>query len=235
MRIFVLALVFSFLLTVAVNIINAQDGITPQQERLNVPLNSSTSSPTRKQLNQQLRVLNKADRMATKEQIQDLRQGLKARIASRAAELKAILATFRDQRKATAAARINDNLNKINEHRTDAFTRHLTKMSEILSKLETKVKDASGSGKDTTSAQAAIASAAASINTAKQAVDAQSLKDYTITATSEATIRHDARVQRDKLHTDLKAVHEIVVAARKALSNAIRVSASTLGGIGHGT
>lgn len=156
------------------------------------------------------------------------------RIASKAAELKTRLQKFRDQKKAERAERINSNLNTINERRTDHMLKRLKRMAEILVKLEQRVSEATSAGKDTSSVSTSINQAKTAVTVAQTAVEAQATKDYTIEATSEATIRADAQAARDSLHQDLKAAHDLVVAARKAVTNAIKTAASTLGGIKYG-
>lgn len=154
--------------------------------------------------------------------------------ATRAAALKSRLEKFKDKKKATIAARINDNLNAINDRRSTAFLNHLTKMTEILTRLENKLSEASSTGKDTSSATAAIASAKTAISTAQTAATAQQGKDYTIEVSSEAKLQESIKPVRDQLHTDLKSVHDLVVAARKATSEAISTTVSTLGGVKNG-
>lgn len=158
----------------------------------------------------------------------------KERIASRAASLKEKLSKFRDKRKAAIAERVNDNLNKINERRTDAMLRHLNRMSEILAKISGRVSQATSSGQVLTEAQTAITDAQSAIDSAKEAVKAQAEKDYTIEATAEARIRDESKAKRDSLHQDLKAVHDLVVAARKAVANAISTGVSSLKGVRYG-
>lgn len=133
-------------------------------------------------------------------------------ITRKEAALKAKLQTFRDLKKASAAARINDNLNRINDKQTQQMLKHLDKMSTILGKLETRVNQGT----------AAIASAGASIASASAVVRAQSEKDYTIQVTSESTVKQDAQNTRTKLHTDLQTVRKLVIDAKQAVANAIR-------------
>lgn len=155
-------------------------------------------------------------------------------IASKEATLKARLEKFKDKQKAKITQRVNTNLNKVNENKTSAMLRHLDKMSEILNKVKTRVTEAGNIGSDLASINTAITKAESTITTAKEAVETQSTKDYTIVATSEGKIKGDAKKARDSLHTDLKLVHDLVVAARKAVSDAISTAVSTLGGETHG-
>ena len=132
----------------------------------------------------------------------------------------------------TIAEKINDNLNKINERRTNQMMDHVSKLSNILSRLDERVSNAEANGKDMSSANAAIADANAKIASAEASVSAQKLKDYTIEATSEATIKADAAAMRNKLHDDLQSVHNLIVTARQAVANAISTAVSSAKGGG---
>lgn len=173
-------------------------------------------------------------RLERKERFENRIEAKKERIASRAAALKEKLSKFRDKRKAAIAERVNENLNKINERRTDAMLKHLDRMSAILGKITGRVNEATAAGKTLTAATQALGQAQVSIETARSAVLTQAEKDYTIEATAEARIRDDARLARNNLHKDLKAVHELMVVARKAVANAISEGVSSLKGVGYG-
>lgn len=148
--------------------------------------------------------------------------------ASKAAVLKANLLKFKDQKKAALVEKINDTLAMINKKRTDQMNKNLDTMSKILSRLETYVNELTG--KDTTDAKKAIADAKSAITIVRTAVDAQSKKDYTLEATSEAIIRTDAKAARDSLHKDLKATRKLVIDAKQAVAYAIEVAAITVKG-----
>lgn len=151
---------------------------------------------------------------------------MKQRIASREAALKAKLQDFKDKRKAQVAERVNTNLNRINQQRTEQMLKHLNRMSELLSKLENRINQKTPDIKDPTAAKTAIASAKEVISVATNAVNTQAENDYTIDVTSEAAIKSDAQKMREKLHTDLQATRKTVIDAKKAVSNAVRVAKS---------
>lgn len=176
-----------------------------------------------------------ASKAAERKESMDKRlQEHKELMASKAVELKAKLAEFKDKKRAAIVEKVNTVLNIINTKRTDEMKKHLAKMSELLAKLEDRVDAKDAQGKDTTAANAAIASASAAIASASSAVDAQALKDYTVTISSESAARADTKATRNRLHQDLQAVRKLVIDAKQALSNAIRIAATTLGGIGDG-
>lgn len=208
MRTFLLALIFTFLLSATLQVAHAQE---------------STSGATRKD-----RVKEKVE--TRKENVKERVETRKERMASKEAALKTRLQNFKDKRKATVAEKVNTNLNAISTKRVEMMSKHLGKMTEILTKLETRVSEAGASGKDTSQATSAIAEAKTAIQKAQAALGAQAQKDYTITVTSESTVKADAKGVRDSLHTDLKATHDLVIAAKQAVANAIRVAKSSLGG-----
>jgi hypothetical protein len=172
-----------------------------------------------------------ANQTEIRDRMGDRMNELKAKIASKEAQLKLKLQNFKDQRKAGATQRISENLNKINANRTDQMTKHLDKMSGILVKLQDRVNTSTPSADQKAKIDAAISSASASIDLTKTSVLNQAAKDYTLTATSEAKIKDEAKAKRDLLMSDLEVARKQVIAAKQSVANAIRVAATTLGGI----
>lgn len=202
----------------------------------NLPADRQDATPTS---TRREKAKEKSDRLATKaadrrEAIKERLDEHKERLATKAAALKERLAQFKDKRKAATVERVNATLQMINEKRTDAMRKHLDTMTKLLTKLSDRVAKKKAEGKDTSQADAAIASASASIASASAAVDAQALKDYTISVSSESGVRTDAKKVRDALHADLQAVRKLVIEAKQSVAAAIRVAATTLGGIGNG-
>ncbi len=177
---------------------------------------STSSTTTRKDKIEQRIDTRKAiigQRIDTKqENIANRLEEFRQKMASREAQLKTKLQAFKDKRKATVADRVNTNLNRINQNQTQQMLKHLEQMTTILNKLGDK------GNKD------AIASASASIALAKSAVETQALNDYTITVTSEATVKANAKTSRDKLYSDIMGVRRLVQEAKKALITAIRTA-----------
>lgn len=186
---------------------------------------SNTASTIQKRIDTRTQKLE--NRLASKEATLTQRmEEIKAKIASREAALRAKLQQFRDKRKAEIAQRISTNLNKINKNQTEEMLRHLSKMPTILDKLEARVNQGKPDIKDPVKAKEAIAAARGAIASASAAAGAQAEKDYTLTGSSEAAIRAEAKAARDKLHADLQAVRKLVITAKQAVGNAIRVAKS---------
>ena len=161
-----------------------------------------------------------------KDTIQNRLTSFREKAASREAIFKSKLLTFKDKRKAEIAERVNNYLNQINKKITDMMQKHLSYMSRILDRLDSRVNSNTPDIKDIDAAKTAILSSRNTIASASSAVTEQSLKDYTIQATSEATIRADAKLKRDQLHSDLQTTRKLVIDAKQSVANAIRVAKS---------
>ena len=115
--------------------------------------------------------------------------------------------TVRDEQKRKIVERADAKIAEINKRRTDAMTRHLDKMGEILVKVKAR-------GGDTTAAGAAVADA-------RTAVVAQAAKTYTITISTDDKLKFNVGEAMKALKTDLQAVHQKIVDARKATADVI--------------
>ncbi len=143
--------------------------------------------------------------------------------------LKAKFEQFKDQKRTALALKVDQNLDSVNKNRTTAMSKNLENMTMILEKLQTRTDTASASGKDTTTVNTAIVAARAAVIDAQTSVSIQSGKEYTITATTEASLKNDVKTARDKLYNDLKTVHTQVESARKSVISAYQALASILG------
>mgnify|MGYP001602945732 CR=1 FL=1 len=120
---------------------------------------------------------------------------------TRSAEIKNI----RNEKKRAVVENLDKRFAEVNAKRTSQMTKHLDKMTEILTKVTG----------DTASASSAI-------QTARDANTAQAAKVYTITITTEKNLKMDVGKVRSQLEADLKAVHQLVVAARRAVKPVIK-------------
>lgn len=169
-----------------------------------------------------------------RESIQQRINEKRAEIASKAAILREKLQNFRDKIKAATVQRISDTLNRINQNQTGQMQKHLDKMSGMITRLESRVAEASGAGQNIASASGAVNDAKEAIASASAAVTAQAGMDYTISVSSESAVRVDAKQQRDRLHNDLKSVRQLVINAKQAVAKTIMTVAKTLGGVKSG-
>lgn len=195
--------------------IYAQGGATPEVDARIMPIQASGAGAFKSPLSDQV--------MARKE-----------KMATRAAELKAKLARFKDKAKAKRVENLNNNLNTVNTNLTTAMQNNLQKISEALGKLKTRAAEAEATGKDISSIKDDIAAVESSWAAADAAVKAQMEKDYTVVVNTESTIKADAQSARNTLRTDLKVVHDSVVETRKSLVDAVKNALSLMRGGNNG-
>ena len=111
---------------------------------------------------------------------------------------RAKLKTIRDEKKRAIVERLDTRFNEVNAKRTSEMGKHLDKMTEILGRVSPEIQ------------------------TARDANTAQAAKVYTITISTEKNLKIDVGKVRSQLEADLKAVHELVVAARTAVRAVIK-------------
>lgn len=164
---------------------------------------------------------------------QEFKENREERIEARQtkrAEFKEKWAAIRDKTKQTVLERIDAQMNKVNENMTNMWQRIINRMQEIAAKLQTRLDTLKGEGKDTAAAQTALDEADAALITAENAVAAQKEKDYVIEFTDENGLRVGATSAKTQLRADLKAVHDLVQAARTQLREAIAAAKEINGG-----
>lgn len=149
--------------------------------------------------------------------------------AARREEFRARLSTIRDAKKKAIVERIDQRMVEINANRTAIMLRHLTKIEEILARIETRVNDLSTSGKDVATIRTAITTARAAITTARTAVNAQAAKNYAIDITTEANLGSAVSSVRTAFAKDLQTAHQSVVTARKSVRDVLTALAKVIG------
>lgn len=111
---------------------------------------------------------------------------------------KTKLRSIRDEKKKALVEKLDARFAEVNTKRTTQMAKHLDKMTEILGKTIPEIQKA------------------------REANTAQAAKTYIITITTEKNLKMDVGKVRSQLEADLKAVHELVVAARKAVKAVIK-------------
>ncbi len=130
---------------------------------------------------------------------------IKERISSKSAAFKAKLQTLKDAKKKEVVERVQVRLTDINENRTQHYTKVLARLTVILERMKERRPEA-----DITEAEEAIA-------TAQAAVDAQGIKEYIPTITTESTLRLTVGQSMSQLQKDLQETKTLVQEAKKAV------------------
>lgn len=152
-----------------------------------------------------------------------------ANIKERKEEFKERLAGLKDERKQAKVDNVAKRLEFLNEKWVAEWNKMLTRLSEILAKIEDKTNEAAASGKDTASTTAAIALAKSAISEAQTAVDLQSTKTYVITLNEEDTLRSDVETTTKQFKIDIEATKTSIKEARQAVVAVFRTLKEVVG------
>ncbi len=154
----------------------------------------------------------------------------KQEVEKRHNQVQEHLKQVKNRHHAQIAEKIHQNLNHVNTTLTTAWSHHLSKMSEILIKLEDHLNQAAKDGKDVANTQAALNNAKQAVTTAENALNSQADKTYTFNISNPDHIGSDIQAARDTLHNDLKTVHETLKNAKEAVVEATKAVNQLVGG-----
>lgn len=158
----------------------------------------------------------------------EARDDLRNQITQARDDFKAKLAEIKDARKKAIVENIDTKIKTINENRTQEMLRHLDRLTIILAKVSSKEAALKSQGKDTTALLNSISLAKTAIESARTAVNAQALKTYTATITTDETLKTAITTLLTQFKLDIKTTHQLVVAAQKAVSAAHKAAGLTV-------
>lgn len=174
------------------------------------------------------RTENKEKILEQKNNIHDLRKNLQEKrletknaIEQKRETLKNDLAKIKDQRKTQTVVKIDGNLEKINETRTNNLMDSLSKIEQVLQKVIDRTAKLESSGQDVSAVKTAIENAKIAIATGKTAIGDQSAKVYKITITEENKLKTDVSSAVKSLQGDIVLAREAVRKAHEAVKTAI--------------
>lgn len=188
----------------------------------------------------ELRQKNLESREALRQQIEERKEELKARMEEKRQELKdqmeqkreelkQRLEKIRDERKKEVVERINGQIGELNERLTNHYLDVLEKLGGLLVRIAERTDNAEERGVDVSAVRTAINEANLSIANAKEAIEVQSGKTYTIEVTSEEGLKNDVGRARQAFHDDMVSVRDAVKAAHDAVRNAATTLANSIG------
>ena len=144
-------------------------------------------------------------------------------------EFRSRISAIRDEKKKAIVERVDKRIAEINTNRTGIMTRHLTKIEEVLNRIEARALEVEKNGKDISAVKTAITTARTTIVASQTAVSAQAAKTYTIDITTEDKLGSAVSAARTALAEDLQTTHQTVVTARKAVRDVLTALAKIVG------
>lgn len=163
-----------------------------------------------------------------KAKIKENKQKFEEEIKQKKEDLKQRLKKIKDEKKKQAVERIDQSMDNLNKRLLDHYTSVLGKLQDVLTRIGQRADEFQSRGVDVSITRQAIDKAVESINVARAAIVAQSVKTYGLQINSEDKLKLDVGKARKQLHDDLDKVKEIVKDAHVAVRNA----ATSLAGSG---
>lgn len=188
---------------------------------------------------EELRQRNLESREALRRQIEERKEGLKVRkeekkqelkdqMEQNRKELKKQLGKVKDERKKETVERINAQIGELNERLTNHYLNVLEKFEGLLVRIAERADNAEEKGIDVSAVRTAINEANLSIAAAKEAIEIQSGKIYTIDVTNEKGLKNDVGITRRAFHSDIVSVRETVKVAHDAVRNSTITLANSI-------
>ena len=105
----------------------------------------------------------------------------------------------------------------MNEKWTSHWTDSLTRLTEILEKLESRSSELADSGVDTAEVDAAISDARAAVDSAQDAINAQAANVYEINFEDESTLREDIQPIVTGFREEMRETFSTIKTAKEAV------------------
>jgi hypothetical protein len=188
------------------------------------PLKTATTSARYELKQQKIELLEQAKqkRLEIEQQTKQKRLELIAEMAAKREEFKTKLQTIKDVNKQKLVENIDQRISFLNTNWVNLWNAALTRLTEILAKIESRSNELAATGKDTRDLNNAIAVAKTAINNAQNLVTDQSGKSYVINITNETSLHEDVKSQMSKFKTDSLEIRKSIQAAREAVHKAFQ-------------
>lgn len=163
------------------------------------------------------------------EEIKEKQEEARAKFESEREAFKARLETIKDEKKQKTLENLAARFETVNTNRTDAMTKRLNKMGEILDKVSARATVAQNEGKDTSAVDTAVSAAQSALSAAKVAVANQAGKQYTIGITYESNLKNDVARSLEQMRTDFAGVEQSLKTAHEAVQKTVQALAAVVG------
>lgn len=198
----------------------AERKVLMEQKRINMQMKPPVESTGEMRIHRE-EMKSKIENL--REEMQQKREEAKTRFQEQREEFKQKKETIRDERKKETIENIDIKINELNTKHTENLQQNLTKVTEILDRIDQKVASLEAEGKDTSAITTSSTNARTLISVAAEAIKTQAGKEYIINATDETLLKDEVKKTFAAFRNDIKAVHEKVKAAREAVVQSARL------------
>ena len=163
----------------------------------------------------------KTNREQALEEFQARREAAKEERELKREEFKQKLSEIKDERKRKIVELLDLRTDKLVERWVEHWNIVLSRLTEILAKIESRADKAEEAGHDVSGVRTAIAEAEAAIAEAQNAVNELAGKTFVIEITDEDSLGQNVSDSVHQVREELQAVREKVRAARQAVLDAL--------------
>jgi len=162
-----------------------------------------------------------ANREEFRKELEEGRDKAKAAIEENREAFKEKVKSLNDEKKKTAVADFSEKISELNKKYTDHLASVVNNIEVILQGIISRTEKAAVDGKDVTSVREAITEAEKDIATARSQIVKQAATTYAVDGSlTDDNLRAEISSVRDALRNDLQAARDIVLAARRSVSEA---------------
>ncbi len=137
------------------------------------------------------------------------------------------LSEFKNKQKQMVLARIEKNLNSLNERFVEHMQERIERLEEILSKLEERLNKIKEEGGETTDAEALLEAVRTSMDSLKAAVEEQAAKVYTPVLMAEETVGSEMKEIHRTIAADFKVIRDMVLTVRRQMLDLLKALKET--------
>jgi len=154
-----------------------------------------------------------------KKEIEATREEVKLKIEDMKASFKENISKIKDENKKISSEKIITIIQALNTKFTGQLSVKIDQIENVLVGIESRISKADTNGIDTSLAKAEVLKAKEAITIARDAINTQTSKIYTIGAVDESTLRSEMKKLRDSFGADIKTLNTKIKAAHTAVKN----------------
>lgn len=136
-------------------------------------------------------------------------------------ELKMRLSGVKNVNKRNLVDRVDVQIQRLNITMQNNLSETIDKIEKVLAGVSKRAATVVEKGWNISSVKIAIVDAEKAIVASRAALQAQSGKVYTISVTTEETLKFEAKKTRELFHADLKVVQDVVKQAHEAVQKSV--------------
>ena len=159
---------------------------------------------------------------AYRERIQEKIETKKEQLIQKKQQFREKLQLLKNEKKQATAARLEENLNGLNNHLVDRLAKRAETFETILEKIDSRAEKLEAEEAYVDGIYSGINSIQTEIDQFKILLTAQAEKDYIPELNTESTLKIDIGAKHQELQTDLKTLRDSLISIRKQIVSLVQ-------------